>query len=121
MTGAVTPARLGFLLFDGFPMACLTSAIEPLRAANEIAGRQEFTWTLLAEEAAPVRSSAEVRFDPDSALSEAPDLDYLICSRRPMRGSRTRAGAMPRCAGWTARAWCWGRFRGASSRWRARG
>ena len=31
-----TPLRLGFLMFPGFPMACLTSAIEPLRAANEI-------------------------------------------------------------------------------------
>ena len=36
------PLRLGFLLFPGFPMACLTSAIEPLRAANEITGRRAF-------------------------------------------------------------------------------
>jgi transcriptional regulator GlxA family with amidase domain len=59
------PLRLGFLLFPGFPMACLTSAIEPLRAANEIVGRQVFAWKLIGEEASPVRSSAEVRFDPD--------------------------------------------------------
>jgi transcriptional regulator GlxA family with amidase domain len=31
---------LGFLIFPGFPMSCLTSAIEPLRAANEIAGAE---------------------------------------------------------------------------------
>ena len=40
---------LGFLLFPGFPMACLTSAIEPLRAANEISGRAVFGWKLIAE------------------------------------------------------------------------
>jgi transcriptional regulator GlxA family with amidase domain len=35
---------LGFLIFPGFPMSCLTSAIEPLRAANEIAGAEVFAW-----------------------------------------------------------------------------
>lgn len=79
----ITPARLGFLLFPGFPMACLTSAIEPLRAANEITGRTEFSWTLIGEEAAPIRSSAEVRFDPDLALSEAKALDYVMVLSSP--------------------------------------
>ncbi|MBA4350736.1 MAG: AraC family transcriptional regulator, partial [Rhodobacter sp.] len=72
------PTTLGFLLFPGFPMACLTSAIEPLRAANEIVGRKEFAWALIGEEAAPIRSSAEVRFDPDVTLTEAQGLDYLF-------------------------------------------
>ncbi len=57
-------------MFPGFPMACLTSAIEPLRAANEITGRHEFVWTLVAETAAPVRSSADIGFDPDVTLQE---------------------------------------------------
>lgn len=80
-----SPAQLGFLLMDGFPMACLTSAIEPLRAANEITGRQEFTWRLLSETGAPVRSSAEVRFDPDLALEAAQveGLDYLMLLSTP--------------------------------------
>ncbi len=30
--------KIGFLIFPGFPMACLTSMIEPMRAANEISG-----------------------------------------------------------------------------------
>ncbi|MFN3578061.1 MAG: GlxA family transcriptional regulator, partial [Tabrizicola sp.] len=60
------PLRLGFLMFPGFPMACLTSAIEPLRAANEITGRKQFVWKLVAEASAPVRSSAEIGFDPDA-------------------------------------------------------
>lgn len=77
------PLRLGFLMFPGFPMACLTSAIEPLRAANEIMGRVEFQWRLVAETGAPVRSSAEVRFEPDLALSDATDLDHLYLLSPP--------------------------------------
>ena len=71
---------LGFLMFDGFPMACLTSAIEPLRAANEITGTRAFAWVLLAETLEPVRSSAEVRFTPDQRLDGAAGLDqvYLL-------------------------------------------
>lgn len=77
------PLRLGFLMFPGFPMACLTSAIEPLRAANEIMGRREFIWKLLSEARTPVRSSAEVRFEPDVTLAEAEGLDHLYLIAPP--------------------------------------
>lgn len=81
--GEGTPLRLGFLMFPGFPMACLTSAIEPLRAANEITGRREFVWRLVAETSAPVRSSAEIGFDPDETLQETDDLDHLYLLAPP--------------------------------------
>jgi transcriptional regulator GlxA family with amidase domain len=70
-------------MFPGFPMACLTSAIEPLRAANEITGQRAFVWRLLAETAAPVRSSAEIGFDPDATLPEAGGLDHLYLLAPP--------------------------------------
>lgn len=82
-TRAPDPLRLGFLLFPGFPMACLTSAIEPLRAANEITGRREFDWTLVAESPAPVRSSAEIGFDPDATLQTVEGLDHLYLLSPP--------------------------------------
>lgn len=68
---ATQPITLGFLIFPGFPMACLTSAIEPLRAANEIAGEEAFRWKILAEGDAPIASSAGVFFAPDLRLAEA--------------------------------------------------
>jgi AraC family transcriptional regulator, glycine betaine-responsive activator len=76
-------AAWGFLLFPGFPMACLTSAVEPLRAANEILGRPEFAWTLLGEAPGPVRSSAHLRFDTDATLAAAAGLDALVCLSPP--------------------------------------
>jgi AraC family transcriptional regulator, glycine betaine-responsive activator len=82
-TSRQTCPTLGFLLFPGFPMACLTSAIEPLRAANEIVGRREFAWRLIGEEAAPVRSSADVRFDTDATLSDMAGVDYLMFLSSP--------------------------------------
>ena len=77
------PLKLGFLMFPGFPMACLTQAIEPLRAANEITGRREFDWTLVAEAAAPVRSSADIGFDPDVTLQEVEGVDQLYLLSPP--------------------------------------
>jgi transcriptional regulator GlxA family with amidase domain len=74
---------LGFLLFPGFPMACLTSAIEPLRAANEIAGKDTFRWKLISEDGSGVNASANVVFQPDCALEDAGDLDVMFLMASP--------------------------------------
>ena len=74
---------LGFLLFPGFPMACLTSAIEPLRAANEIAGKDVFRWQLVSEDGRGVNASANVVFQPDCALEDADDLNVLFLMSSP--------------------------------------
>jgi transcriptional regulator GlxA family with amidase domain len=78
-------------MFPGFPMACLTSAIEPLRAANEITGRQEFVWSLVAEAPSPVRSSADIGFEPDVTLQDLEGVDHLYVLSPP-----TAAFADPR-------------------------
>ncbi|MFP4568973.1 GlxA family transcriptional regulator [Rhodosalinus sp.] len=78
--------RIGFLLFPGFPMACLTSVIEPLRAANEISGTRSFEWRLIAEGERRVFSSAGIAFESDAALGDGEDLDYLLLLSAP--GSR---------------------------------
>lgn len=83
MAPTAKPLKLGFLMFPGFPMACLTSAIEPLRAANEITGTKAFSWALLGETAEPVRSSAEVRFTPDMTLDQAQGLDHIYLLSPP--------------------------------------
>ncbi|SFD92653.1 GlxA family transcriptional regulator [Roseivivax sediminis] len=75
--------RVGFLLFPGFPMACLTSVIEPLRAANEISGTRTFEWRLLAETGQRPVSSAEVAFDANERLEEGGDYDYLLLLSAP--------------------------------------
>lgn len=75
--------EIGFLLFDGFPMACLTSVIEPLRAANEIAGQEAFCWSLVTEDGGKVRSSANVRFEAERDLSDCQSIDILFLLSSP--------------------------------------
>jgi len=75
--------KLGFLIFQGFPMSCLTSMVEPLRAANEILGQVAFSWELIGESDARISSSAKVGFDPDIALADVETLDYLFLMSAP--------------------------------------
>jgi transcriptional regulator GlxA family with amidase domain len=77
-------ANVGFLIFPGFPMACLTSMIEPLRAANEIAGATSFTWSLLSESGVRIMSSAQVGFEVDNAIGADLDLDVLFLLSNPL-------------------------------------
>jgi len=83
MTDAPAPISLAILIFPGFPMACLTSCIEPLRAANEISGQEAFRWTVVAETEEPVASSAGVTFAPDAKLSDLQPHDYLLFTAGP--------------------------------------
>lgn len=75
--------EIGFLIFPGFPMACLTSMIEPLRAANEVAGKDAFGWKLVSENGQRIEASAHVWFEPDQALDDCGDLDQLFLLSGP--------------------------------------
>ena len=76
--------KIGFLIFPGFPMSCLTSMIEPLRAANEIAGKEMFSWRLISENGSKVCSSARVAFEPDDRLDNVAELDLMFLLSSPM-------------------------------------
>ena len=92
---------LGFLIFPGFPMSCLTSAIEPLRAANEIVGSEAFSWVLISELGTRVNSSARVGFDPDQSLADIEKLDFLFLLSGPLAtfaNARTANGHLRRLA-----------------------
>ncbi|WP_315981089.1 hypothetical protein [Aliamphritea spongicola] len=49
--------RLTFLLLPGYSMASLQAAIDPLRLANRVLGRECYQWHLLGNSAAPVSAS----------------------------------------------------------------
>jgi len=77
-------SSMAFLILPGFPMACLTSAIEPLRAANEISGTKTFDWSVVAETVEPVQSSAQVGFDPDCTLNDLENCDAIYVLSSPV-------------------------------------
>ncbi len=64
-------------------MSCLTSMIEPLRAANEIAGVEAFAWRLLSEDGQPVEASAKVVFAADAPLEPDAEIDHLYLLSAP--------------------------------------
>ncbi len=74
---------IGILLLPSFPMACLSSVIEPLRAANEIARKDVFHWNIFSEIGAPVCSSARIPIQAEGALSGIGDIDLLFVLSEP--------------------------------------
>lgn len=51
------PLTFSFLLIDNFSMMSLSSAVEPLRSANRLLGREAFRWWLTSVDGAPVTAS----------------------------------------------------------------
>ena len=70
--------NIGFLLLDNFTMIALASAVEPLRMANQLSGRELYNWHTLSEDGGEVMASDGIRITPDSSLTDAPALDTVI-------------------------------------------
>ena len=75
--------HIAFLLFDGFPLACLTSLIEPLRVANEVSDETVFSWSLISETGNSVQSSAMIAIDVTQPLSGLEMVDMLVLLSPP--------------------------------------
>lgn len=77
VTGA--PAKvIGFLLIDQFALMSYASAIEPLRAANILAGRDLYEWRHVSMTGRPVTASNGVSVAPDHQVGDAVELDTLL-------------------------------------------
>jgi transcriptional regulator GlxA family with amidase domain len=61
--------QIDLLLFDDFSGHCLANTVEPMRAANTLAGREIYAWRFLTLDGAPVVSSAGMEVNPHGALS----------------------------------------------------
>ncbi|QTF93648.1 GlxA family transcriptional regulator [Halomonas sp. BM-2019] len=72
------PQTLGFLLLDSFTLISLASAIEPLRMANQLAGRELYRWYTLSLDGSPVRASDGLQVTPDASIGMPLALDMVI-------------------------------------------
>jgi len=61
--------QIDVLLFDAFSGLCLANTIEPMRAANTLAGRALYSWRLLTVDGAPATSSSGMSVAAHGALS----------------------------------------------------
>ena len=78
MSTNLTPTRFGFLLCPDFTLIALSSAIEPLRMANRISGRNLYEYSLFGFDGGEVRSSSGINLTPVSKLTGREQLDALF-------------------------------------------
>lgn len=71
------PHTVCFLMIPGFALMSYASALEPLRAANRLAGRTLYTWCHATPDGKPARSSSGLAIEPDVAVGPAEGLDWL--------------------------------------------
>lgn len=70
--------RVAVLLTDGFPLMSYASVVEPLRAANVLAGRTVCEVRHFSESGREVRSSGSVQVPVDSVAGGTLDADLLL-------------------------------------------
>lgn len=72
------PYRVGFMLIDGFALLTYASAVEPLRAANVIAGRELYDIRQVPVFSAQAASSSKASISADAQIGEQVDFDMVI-------------------------------------------
>lgn len=73
------PAQhIGVLLFDQFSNHCLANALEPLRAANALAGHTLYKWSILSIDGEPVVSSSGLSVAAGNAIADSGRGDILF-------------------------------------------
>ncbi|RMH42096.1 MAG: GlxA family transcriptional regulator [Alphaproteobacteria bacterium] len=85
------PQRFVFLLLEEFTLLSFAGAVEPLRIANRMSGRQLYDWVLAGESGDEVRCSAGSVFRVDMGLEPlARDDILLVCGGINVQKSTTR-------------------------------
>ena len=93
------PIRVTFLLIPDFSMIAFTSAIEPLRAANRLAGQDLYRWAAVSADGAPVVASNGIVLNVGGALPEDEDVGVpFVCA-----GLNPTANLPPDLTGWLRR------------------
>jgi len=77
-----------FLLMPNLTMLAFSAAVEPLRVANQVSGKELYRWFVMTNDAAPVRCSNGIVLTPDSGLQDVPKSAHaFICAGTEPTGS----------------------------------
>lgn len=75
------PEAIGFLLVANFSSMAFFSAVEPLRVANRLSGKDLFSWRIFSVDGAPVEASNGMRLMADAALGpETCPASLIVCA-----------------------------------------
>ena len=67
----ISRCQISILLFSNFSNHCLANILEPLRAANDLSGRLNYSWKIVTLDGLEVSSSSGLRLGADARLSDA--------------------------------------------------
>ena len=90
------PCRIGFLLIDGFALMSWAAAVEPLRAANQLAGRKLYDIRNIPCEGASSTASCGAMVRAGAHVGEQVDFDILFV----VAGSRSSCFSEQRVTQW---------------------
>lgn len=75
------PMQIAFVLLPRFSMIAFVSAVEPLRVANRISGKQLYEWHIFSQDGGPVAASNGLILTPEGNLEAASDFGCIaLCS-----------------------------------------
>lgn len=98
------PRDYHFLLLPKLTLLAFTSAVEPLRVANQVAGQELYRWFVMTENGAPVDCSCGVTITPDSGLVDLPrGASGFVCA-----GIEPAETCSARAMAWVNRQWAHG-------------
>jgi len=81
LPGPVTTRAFAFLALPRFTLLAFSSAIEPLRIANQLTQQPLYRWSLVSMDGKPVESSAGVRIEVDQGLAPLDrETTVVVCS-----------------------------------------
>ncbi|WP_195820338.1 GlxA family transcriptional regulator [Roseobacter sp. MH60115] len=93
------PKRFVFVLLDDFTLLCFSAAVESLRIANRMAGRQLYEWRIIGEGGDIVYASSGSGFKLDGDLEDLNrDDTVMVCG-----GIDVQAATTKRVLGWLRR------------------
>ena len=78
MPDAAGTIHMSFLLVEDFSAMCLMSAVEGLRSANYLLGRNAYSWHLVSHDGEPVRASNGVAIQVEGDISQDFSTDFLF-------------------------------------------
>ncbi len=79
--GPVKTQLYCFLLLPDFTLLAFTSAVEPLRIANQLSQKPLYQWQVHSEDGSPVSSSSGIEINITGSLSQPPKNQTLVvCS-----------------------------------------
>ena len=72
------PLKIGFLLLPRFSLLGVSAALEPLRLANGLSGRQLYEWQVISADGAPVEASNRMAMIADRSIATADPLPVVV-------------------------------------------